>query len=145
MPWGPERPRLWRGPGWWGDEAGQHVVRCSSAGPGRAVGFALPPRVFPIYLAVWRAPDGRSASVLVLGSLAGGYLLRTTVVEASGVCAWDGATPYPSDMDDAEVWERVEEMLDLVGVMGEWVPAEPMVIDYKGFDSVAHTAPRPAS
>jgi hypothetical protein len=109
------------------------------------MGLALPPGVFPIYLAVWRASDGRSASVLVLGSLAGGYLLRTTVVEASGVCAWDGATPYPSDMDDAEVWERVEEMLDLVGVMGQWGPDAPTVIDYQGFDPVTHTAARPAS
>jgi len=121
------------------------LLGAPAGGSGRAIGLSLPPGVFPIYLAVWRAPHGRSASVFVLGSLAGGYLLRTTVVEASGVCAWDGATPYPSDMDDAAVWVRVEEMLDLVGVMGEWVPAEPMVIDYSGFDSVAHTAARPAS
>src|SRR5664280_489002 len=41
----------------------------------------------------------------------GGYLLRTIVVEASGACSWDGATPFPSAMDPEVVWAKVEQRL----------------------------------
>ena len=97
------------------------------------VSFALPPSVFPVYLATWHGVDGRTASVLLLGNLAGGYLLRTFVLEASGACAWDGATPFPSEMDPQAVWDQVEEQLDLVGAVGEWEPREPTVVDVTGF------------
>ncbi len=79
------------------------------------------------------AVDGRTASVLLLGNLAGGYLLRTLVLEASGACAWDGATPFPSDMDPQAVWDQVEQQLDLIGAVGEWGPDEPIVVDVTGF------------
>ena len=106
------------------DEAAQPAIR---------VGFALPPWVFPVYLASWHGVDGRTASVLLLGNLTGGYLLRTLVVEASGACAWDGAVPYPPETDEARVWNQVEQMLDLIGVMAEWEPDEPTVVDVTGF------------
>jgi len=104
-----------------------------AAQPGIHVGFSLPPSVFPVYLATRHGVDGRTASVLLLGNLGGDYLLRTVVVEASGACAWDGATPFPSDMDPQAVWDQVEQQLDLIGVMGEWEPDEPIVVDATGF------------
>ncbi len=91
-------------------------------------------------LATWHGPDGRTASVLLLGNLAGGYLLRTIVVESSGACTRDGATPFPSDMDPQAVWDQVEQQLDLVGAMGEWCPDEPTVVDATGFGAGTETA-----
>ena len=95
--------------------------------------IALPPSVFPVYLATWHGDDGRTASVLLLGNLAGGYLLRTLVVEASGACVWDGATPFEPGMDPQIVWGHVERQLDLIGAVGEWRPDEPTVVDVTGF------------
>ena len=105
----------------------------SAGGPGVRIGFGLPPSVFPVYLATWHGRDGRTASVLLLGNLAGGYLLRTVVVEASGTRVWDGATPFPSATDPHVVWDQVEQQLDLIGAMGEWGPEEPCVVDATGF------------
>ncbi len=111
-----------------------------AAQPGIRIGFALPRSVFPVYLATWHGRGGRTASVLLLGNLAGDYLLRTLVVEASGACAWDGATPFPSDMDPQAVWDQVEEQLDLIGAVGEWCPDEPTVVDVTGFGAGTETA-----
>ena len=61
-------------------------------------------------------------------------------VEASGACAWDGATPFPSDMDPQAVWDQVEQQLDLIGAMGEWGPDEPTVVDATGFGAGTETA-----
>jgi hypothetical protein len=111
----------------------------SAGGPYLRMRFALPTSVFPLYLATWHGVDGRTASVLLLGNLAGGYLLRTIVVEASGACAWDGATPFPPAMDPQAVWDQVEEQLDLVGAAGEWGPDEPTVVDVTGFGASTET------
>ena len=97
------------------------------------IGFALPPSVFPVYLATWHSRDGRTAGVLLLGNLAGGYLLRTVVLEASGACSWDGATPFEPDMDPQAVWDHVEQMLDLISAVRKWEPDEPTVVDVTGF------------
>jgi hypothetical protein len=113
----------------------------SAGGSNLRIGFALPPSVFPVYLATWHGVDGRTASVLLLGNLAGDYLLRTVVLEASGACAWDGATPFEPDMDPQAVWDQVEEHLDLVGAMGEWEPDEPTVVDVTGFGAGTDIAP----
>jgi hypothetical protein len=117
--------------GWSADEAAQ---------PGIRVGFALPPSVFPVYLATWHGRDGRTASILLLGNLAGGYVLRTLVIEASGACSWDGAIPFPCAMDPQAVWEQVEQQLDLIGAMGEWEPDGPTVVDAAGFGARTETA-----
>ncbi len=111
-----------------------------AARPAIRMGFALPPSVFPVYLASWHGVDGRTASVLLLGNLAGEYLLRTLVLEASGACAWDGATPFPSDMDPQAVWDHVEQQLDLIGAVGEWGPDAPIVVDVTGFGVDGGTA-----
>jgi hypothetical protein len=111
-----------------------------AAQPGISIGFALPPSVFPVYLATWHGRDGRTASVLLLGNLAGDYLLRTVVLEASGACAWDGATPFEPGMDPQAVWDHVEQQLDLIGAMGEWEPDEPTVVDATGFGAGTETA-----
>jgi len=111
----------------------------AAAQPGMHIGFALPPSVFPVYLATWHGRDGRTASVLLLGNLAGDYLLRTVVLEASGACAWDGATPFPSDMDPQAVWDQVEQMLDLIGAVGEWEPDAPTVVEVTGFGAGTET------
>jgi hypothetical protein len=112
------------------DEAAQPAIR---------VGFALPPWVFPVYLASWHGVDGRTASVLLFGNLAGGYLLRTVVLEASGACAWDGATPFEPGTDPQTVWDHVERQLDLIGAVGEWGPDEPTVVDAAGFGAGTET------
>jgi hypothetical protein len=101
----------------------------AAGGSAIPIGFAMPPTVFPVYLATWHGVDDRTASVLLLGNLAGGYLLRTVVLEASGACAWDGATPFPPAMDPQAVWDEVEEQLDLIGAVGEWEPHEPTVTE----------------
>jgi hypothetical protein len=111
-----------------------------AARPAIRMGFALPPSVFPVYLASWHGVDGRTASVLLLGNLAGDYLLRTLVLETSGACAWDGATPFDPDMDPQAVWDQVEQQLDLIGAMGEWEPDEPTVVDATGFGAGTETA-----
>ena len=66
--------------------------------PGVRIGFGQPPSVFPVYLATGHGRE-RTASVLLLGNLAGGYLLRTVVVDASGACSWDDATPFEPGTD----------------------------------------------
>jgi hypothetical protein len=86
-----------------------------------------------VYLATWHGRDGRTASVLLLGNLADGYVLRTVVLEASGACSWGGATPFPSAMDPQAAWDQVEQQLDLIGALGEWEPDEPTVVDAAGF------------
>jgi hypothetical protein len=112
----------------------------SAGGPRVRTGFGLPSSVFPVYLATWRGRDGRTATVLLLGNFAGGYLLRTVVVEASGTRVWDDATPFPPAMDPEVLWDRVEQQLDLVGATGAWGPDEPSVVDATGFEPGAETA-----
>ena len=112
----------------------------TAGGRGIRIGFGLPPSVFPVYLATWHGRDGRTASVLLLGNLAGGYLLRTVVVDASGACSWDGATPFPPAMDPRVVWDHVEQQLDLIGATGEWGPDEPSVVDTTGLGAGTETA-----
>ncbi len=118
-------------------------LRNAATQPNLRVGLALPPSVFPVYLATWHGPDGRTASVLLLGNLAGGYLLRTVVLEASGACAWDGATPFEPGTDPQTVWDHVERQLDLVGAVGDWEPDEPTVVDVTGFGAGTETLPLP--
>ena len=112
----------------------------TAADPGVRIGFGLPPSVFPVYLATWHGRDGRTASVLLLGNLAGGYLLRTVVVDASGTRVWDGATPFEPGIDPQAVWDQVDEQLDLIGAMGRWEPDEPSVVDATGFGAGTETA-----
>jgi hypothetical protein len=111
-----------------------------AAQPGIRLGFALPPSVFPVYLATWHGLDGRTASVLLLGNLAGDYLLRTVALEASGACAWDGATPFEPGTDPQTVWEQVEQQLDLMCAVGEWGLDEPTVVDVTDFGAGMETA-----
>jgi hypothetical protein len=43
-------------------------------------------------------------------------------------------------MDPQAVWDHVEQMLDLIGAVGEWEPDEPTVVDATGFGAGTETA-----
>jgi hypothetical protein len=69
-------------------------------------------------LASWHGPDGRRTSVLLLGNLAGGHLLRTLVLDASAPVL--RMVRHPSRPTwTRRWWDYVEQKLDLIGAMGE--------------------------
>jgi hypothetical protein len=90
--------------------------------------------LFPVYTAVWHAPGGLTAKVLVTGTGDGGFVSRVVIVNAAGGCPVDKAHRLDPNTDPNTVWDEIETIVHAINEapMG-WGPDDPLVTNYVDF------------
>jgi len=90
--------------------------------------------IWPIYTALWHAPERATTKVLVSGTGDGGIRSRVVVEHSTGERPVDKVKVYPPDADPDTVWREVETIVMAIDAarLG-WGPDDPMVTTYLDF------------
>jgi hypothetical protein len=87
--------------------------------------------IWPVYTAIWHAPDRATTKVLVSAFGDGAILSRVVVEHASGKRPIDKAKRYPPDAHPDVIWREIETVVMAIDAapLG-WSPGDPLVTDY---------------
>ncbi len=90
--------------------------------------------IWPIYTAVWHAPDRATTKVLISAAGDGAIVSRVLVEHPSGERPVDGVKVYPPDADPNAVWREIEIVITAIDAapLG-WGPEDPLVTDYADY------------
>jgi hypothetical protein len=101
---------------------------------GRATPRPMAESIWPIYTALWHAPERATTKVLVSGTGDGGIRSRVVVEHSTGERPVDKVKVYPPDADPDTVWREVETIVMAIDAarLG-WGPDDPMVTTYLDF------------
>ena len=87
--------------------------------------------IWPIYTAIWHAPDRATTKVLVSALGDGAIASRVVIEHASGERPIDKVKRYPPDADADVIWREIEAIVMAIDAapLG-WSPGDPLVTDY---------------
>jgi hypothetical protein len=90
--------------------------------------------IWPIFTAIWHAPDRATTKVLVSALGDGAIASRVVVEHPSGQRTIDKMKRYPPDADPETIWREIETIvISIDAARLGWGPDDPMVTTYLDF------------
>ena len=90
--------------------------------------------IWPVYTAIWHAPDRATTKVLVSALGDGAIVSRVIIEHPSGERPVDKVKKYPPDADADTIWREIETVVMAIDAapLG-WSPGDPLVTHYDDY------------
>jgi len=101
---------------------------------GRSAARPMAESIWPIYTAVWHAPDRATTKILISAAGDGAILSRVLIEHPSGERPVDKVKVYPPDADPDMIWGEIEVLIMAIDAapLG-WGPEDPLITDHADY------------